>query len=397
MEEGLANLNLFDEEEEAFHEEDSAVDWSYQFCLMGRCLTDSVVHLLSLRSIMADLWHPIRGICISDIGDKRILFHFFHEVDVKRVLSGTPWFFNNHLLILHEIQWGEDLAVDCNETSKLERLWVGETMDCGLSLGWKWNSLIRLKKYSSYHIDVELGHNQMIPWLVVGDFNEIMNSFEKKGGRLRSECQMSDFHDVLDDCGLDDLGFVSDDKRSLGLVEKRVTNSMNDELIKPFTEEDITRVVKSMTSLKALVRFFGWNDELFGFSYRLDCSHYEVLRERVNFDKSLIYFGANVELSVWELVTGILGVRVATNPEKYLGLPMMIGRKKRWPFAHFIDRFRKKTDEWGSRYLPVGVNRAADTLALEGRQRMLPCFWDHEPLESVRMVMTADWTEGQRS
>lgn len=87
----------------------------------------------------------------------------------------------------------------------------------GLSLGWKGNSLIGLKTYSSYHIDVEvhdnecevhwrftgfygnpderqknkswelmqqLGHDQMLPWLVIGDFNEIINYFEKKGRRL---------------------------------------------------------------------------------------------------------------------------------------------------------------------------------------------------------------------
>ncbi|KAH1038390.1 hypothetical protein J1N35_040133 [Gossypium stocksii] len=111
MEEGLANLHLLDEEEEAFHEEDSAVDRSYQFCLVGRYLTDSVGHFPSLRNTMTDLWHSIGEIYISDIGDKRILFQFFHAVDVQRMLFGTPWFFNNHLLILHEIQWGEDPLV----------------------------------------------------------------------------------------------------------------------------------------------------------------------------------------------------------------------------------------------------------------------------------------------
>lgn len=54
-----------------------------------------------------------------------------------------------------------------------------------------------------------------------------------------------------------------------------------------------------------------------------------------------------------ELVTGILGVRVATNPENYLGLPMMIGRKK-WAFAHFVDRFRKRIEGWSLRYLSTG-------------------------------------------
>ncbi|KAH1082970.1 hypothetical protein J1N35_022731 [Gossypium stocksii] len=71
MEEDLANLKLLDEDEEAFQEEAAVVDRSYQFCLVGRCLTDSVVHFHSLRNTMADLWHPIGGICITCGGDIR--------------------------------------------------------------------------------------------------------------------------------------------------------------------------------------------------------------------------------------------------------------------------------------------------------------------------------------
>ncbi|KAH1091111.1 hypothetical protein J1N35_018368 [Gossypium stocksii] len=121
MENDLANLRLRDEEEEAFQKDamigdqdyqicveafqkDATVgDQDYQICVVGRCLTDSVVHFPSLRNTMADLWHPVGGICISDLGDKRYLFQFFHEVDRQRVMSGTPWFFNNHLLILQQI------------------------------------------------------------------------------------------------------------------------------------------------------------------------------------------------------------------------------------------------------------------------------------------------------
>ncbi|KAK5784761.1 hypothetical protein PVK06_039291 [Gossypium arboreum] len=76
--------------------------------------------------------------------------------------------------------------------------------------------------------------------------------------------------------------------------------------------------------------------------------------QRVNFDKSLIYFGANVDSNVKKLVKSVLGVRVASNPEKYLGLPMMVGRKKRWVLAHFVDRFRKRMDGCGLRYLSIG-------------------------------------------
>ncbi|MBA0710170.1 hypothetical protein Golax_025162 [Gossypium laxum] len=108
MENELANLALTDEEEEAFEEDEAVVDQNLHLCLVGRCLTDSIVHFPSLRNTMADLWHPIRGICISDLGDRRYLFQFFHEVDIQRVLAGTPWFFNNHLLLLHRIQPSEN-------------------------------------------------------------------------------------------------------------------------------------------------------------------------------------------------------------------------------------------------------------------------------------------------
>ncbi|KAG8475088.1 hypothetical protein CXB51_032029 [Gossypium anomalum] len=72
MEEKLANLSLLDEEEEAFHEEGVVMEKSFQFFLVGRCLTDSVVHFPSLVNTMVDLWHSIGGICITDLGEKRL-------------------------------------------------------------------------------------------------------------------------------------------------------------------------------------------------------------------------------------------------------------------------------------------------------------------------------------
>lgn len=57
MEEELANLNLEEEEEEAFHEEESVVDNQYHLSLVGHCLTDRLVHFPSLRNTLEDLWH----------------------------------------------------------------------------------------------------------------------------------------------------------------------------------------------------------------------------------------------------------------------------------------------------------------------------------------------------
>ncbi|MBA0704526.1 hypothetical protein Golax_016778 [Gossypium laxum] len=87
MEVGIANLNLEDEKEEPIpykrdlHKEDE----DYQLCLIGKALTDCVIHFSSFKRILAYLWHPLGGAVISDLGDKIYLFRFFYEVDIKRV------------------------------------------------------------------------------------------------------------------------------------------------------------------------------------------------------------------------------------------------------------------------------------------------------------------------
>ncbi|KAL0004665.1 hypothetical protein SO802_012226 [Lithocarpus litseifolius] len=51
-------------------------------------------------------------------------------------------------------------------------------------------------------------HRQVsMPWLCGGDFNEILKSHEKRGGRLRPYGQIEKFREVLDECNLLDLGF----------------------------------------------------------------------------------------------------------------------------------------------------------------------------------------------
>jgi hypothetical protein len=45
------------------------------------------------------------------------------------------------------------------------------------------------------------------PWLLIGDFNEAMWSFEHFSGRRRPKKQMSDFREALAHCAVHDIGF----------------------------------------------------------------------------------------------------------------------------------------------------------------------------------------------
>jgi hypothetical protein len=49
----------------------------------------------------------------------------------------------------------------------------------------------------------------LIPWLCVGDFNEITHQVKKLGACRCRESQMEDFRNALDDCHLGDMGFTS--------------------------------------------------------------------------------------------------------------------------------------------------------------------------------------------
>ena len=109
----------------------------------------------------------------------------------------------------------------------------------GLALYWPADMNVDVQTFSARHIDViiDLGANDAwqftgfygdpetanwesswsllrllsqrfnLPWVCMGDFNEILFAEEKQGWLIRSERQMQGFRDALDFCRLRDLGF----------------------------------------------------------------------------------------------------------------------------------------------------------------------------------------------
>ncbi|CAN1829663.1 hypothetical protein LINPERHAP1_LOCUS32585 [Linum perenne] len=58
---------------------------------------------------MACLWRPGRGMEVEELGNRLVLFHFNHMIDLRRVLEMGPWVFDSSLLVLRELQRDETL------------------------------------------------------------------------------------------------------------------------------------------------------------------------------------------------------------------------------------------------------------------------------------------------
>ncbi|KAH1090134.1 hypothetical protein J1N35_017391 [Gossypium stocksii] len=74
----------------------------------------------------------------------------------------------------------------------------------------------------------------------------------------------------------------------------------------------------------------------------------------VNFEKSTAFFNSNVGVQDKNLVFQILKVRCSTNPEKYLGLPNLVGRNKKLAFQNLKDRLKQKINSWSLRHISQG-------------------------------------------
>lgn len=70
---------------------------------------------------------------------------------------------------------------------------------------------LRSQSWALLHRLSQMSEFQLLPWLIGGDFNEILYDSEKKrGGSMRSLSQISAFQDVLNLCKLKDSSCSGD-------------------------------------------------------------------------------------------------------------------------------------------------------------------------------------------
>ena len=77
---------------------------------------------------------------------------------------------------------------------------------------------------------------RVLPWLVIGDFNEIRCQAEKEGGALRPVQQMAQFNASINYCGLMEVGFVG--SKFTWLYQRRDSTQIRERLDKALASTD---------------------------------------------------------------------------------------------------------------------------------------------------------------
>ena len=67
------------------------------------------------------------------------------------------------------------------------------------------------RRYESWQLLAFLNSQFQLPWLCLGDFNEILSITKKEGGAIRTQQQMDGFRRVINFCNFQDLGYCGAD------------------------------------------------------------------------------------------------------------------------------------------------------------------------------------------
>lgn len=108
--------------------------------------------------------------------------------------------------------WNKSLSVDLQSYSQNH---IDVEVFCPVAkVRWRFTGFYgfpeQSRRYQSWDLLRSLNHHRDLPWIVGGDFNEILENSEKEGGNLKLPYHLEAFRVALDDCSLSDIGWVGD-------------------------------------------------------------------------------------------------------------------------------------------------------------------------------------------
>ncbi|XP_060964627.1 uncharacterized protein LOC133033648 [Cannabis sativa] len=92
--------------------------------------------------------------------------------------------------------------------------------------------------------------------------------------------------------------------------------------------------------------------------------------QRVNFEKSSVFFSTNTTTQMRQIICNRLSIREAEERSKYLGLPSSIGRNKMAAFSYVVDKVQKRIQTWDNKFL----SRAGKEVLIKAVVQALPAY-----------------------
>jgi hypothetical protein len=122
----------------------------------------------------------------------------------------------------------------------------------------------------------------------------------------------------------------------------------------------------------------------------------EATGQEINLTKSEVFFSRNLSIAAQEDLSNIMGVRHVLGTGNYLGLPSMIGRKKKNVFAYIKDRVWKRINSWGGRAL----SRAGKEVMIKSVLQVIPSYvmsvylLPDSTIKDIERMMNSFWWGG---
>ena len=74
-------------------------------------------------------------------------------------------------------------------------------------------------------------------------------------------------------------------------------------------------------------------------------------RQKLNMEKTSLFFSRNTNNNMKEAIKELFGVQIIQQHEKYLGLPLLVGRGKKKAFNRIKDQVGRKIANWKGKLL----------------------------------------------
>jgi hypothetical protein len=122
----------------------------------------------------------------------------------------------------------------------------------------------------------------------------------------------------------------------------------------------------------------------------------EATGQEINLTKSEVFFSRNLSIAAQEDLSNIMGVRHVLGTGNYLGLPSMIGRKKKNVFAYIKDKIWKRINSWRGRSL----SRAGKEVMIKSVLQAIPTYvmsvylLSDSTIRDIERMMNSFWWGG---